>query len=328
MAGLGFVAFAGNRFLLGGAVILRDSSDTPNAALLSQLTITWLDRRKQAIYGRLRAWGSLGWAVTTFVSGRIIAIGGYPLLFILYGVINLALIPLSGVLPQRTANRQEYEALLPPRSWAFYLLMASLFLFAVGNHAYANFSFIYFRQNLGASNELIGIISSVAALSEIPSMVLIDRLLRRTNTRTTLAIGMLGQATLWIGFSLLTGSTFLIPLMIFRGTFFTFFSVSVTLLVSRISHPANAATNQGIAQVTVPGLAVILAGTFNGWLFENAGPITLFRFAALMAVSGATLLLVARQRIAAQDHQMQKLRQELVDSIPLPAAEKEDMSIA
>ncbi|NJM32884.1 MAG: hypothetical protein HC848_08570 [Limnobacter sp.] len=44
-------------------------------------------QRKQAIYGRLRSWGSFGWAVTTLISGRIVTIGGYPLLFVLTGLI-------------------------------------------------------------------------------------------------------------------------------------------------------------------------------------------------------------------------------------------------
>jgi len=309
VASFGLVAFAANPLLLRGAYIVRDSSDSPGASLLSQLTITWLDQRKQAIYGRLRGWGSFGWAVTTFVSGRIAAIGGYPLLFMLAGIINL-LLPLVTVLPERTAERHTRATVHAPRSLAFYLLMASFFLFAFGNNAIAAFSFIFFRQNLGATDDIIGIVSSVAALSEIPSMIFIDWLLRRTNIRTTLALGMLGQALLWVGYTLLVGPTFLIPLMAFRGTFFTFFNVSATLLVSRISHPANAATNQAIAQVTVPSLAVLVAGALNGWMFDNLGPYVLFNVAALMAVLAVVLLLAARQQIAAQDDRMQALRQE------------------
>src|SRR5579859_2662596 len=47
---LGIVIFAGNALPLSGMTLLRDSSDIPSAALLSQLTITWLDK-KQNIYG-------------------------------------------------------------------------------------------------------------------------------------------------------------------------------------------------------------------------------------------------------------------------------------
>jgi PPP family 3-phenylpropionic acid transporter len=321
VASVGMVAAAGNPLLLRGSIILRDSSDSPSASLLSQLTITWLDKRKSSIYGRLRGWGSFGWAVTTLISGRIVTIGGYPLLFVLTAIVNLLLLPLVKVLPERTVERNAPQQGSTTRSVAFYILMVSLFLFAFGNNAISAFSFIFFKQNLGASNDLIGIVSSVAALSEIPSMIFIDWLLRHTNIRTTLALGMLGQAVLWVGYTLLTGPTFLIPLMVFRGTFYTFFNVSATLLVSRISHPTNAATNQAIAQVTVPSLAVLVAGWINGWMFDNLGPHILFDVAALMAILAAVLLLLARRKIAAQESQMYVLREEIVESIPLTSAE-------
>ena len=310
LASFGLVAGAGNPLLLNGAYVLRDSSDGPGASLLSQLTITWLDQRKKTIYGRLRAWGSLGWAVTTFVSGRIATIGGYPLLFMLTGAINLLLLPLVKVLPPRTAERHDRAAERMARPLAFYILMASLFLFAFGNNAIMAFSNIFFKQTLGASNDLIGIVSSISALSEIPSMMFIDWLLRRVNMRTTLAIGMLGQAVLWVLYTLLVGPNFLIVLVAFRGTFFTFFNVSATLLVSRISYPSNAATNQAIAQVTVPSLAFLVAGSINGWMFDNVGPETLFKVAALMASLAVMLLIAARHTIAAQDQRMQIVRQE------------------
>jgi MFS transporter, PPP family, 3-phenylpropionic acid transporter len=309
LASFGLVGTVDSPLLLSGAYVLRGTSDGPGASLLSQLTLTWLDQRKRAIYGRIRGWGSFGWAVTTLISGRIVAFGGYPLLFILTGIINLLLLPLVKVLPERTAERYEQPQGTTSRSKALYILLASFFLFAFGNNAISDFSFIFFRQNLGASNDLIGLISSVAALSEIPSMIFIDWLLRRTNLRTTLAIGMVGQALLWIGYTLLAGPNLLIVLMAIRGTFYTFFNVSATLLVSRISHPTNAATNQALAQVTVPALAIVLAGTINGWLFDNVGPQVLFQISAMMAMLSVVLLLAARNIIAAQDEQMQALRE-------------------
>jgi PPP family 3-phenylpropionic acid transporter len=298
-AALGLVASASKPWLVA-MIVLRDSSDSPGASLLSQLTITRLNEFERPIYGRLRAWGSLGWAVTTLISGRIFAAGGYPLLFILSSVCNLLVIPLAKVLPQHTSEQIEHTK-PAPRQPAFYLLMVSNFLFCVGMSAVVAFSFIYFRQALGANNELIGIVSSVAALSEIPAMVLIDALLRRTNIRTTLVIGILGQALLWLSYTLLTGATVLVPLMIVRGTFYTFQSVSLTLLVARISHPTNAATNQAIAQVTIPGLAVLLTGGMSGWIFEHLGGQVLFQWAALVATVGAVVLIAAKRAVMSNE---------------------------
>ncbi len=298
-----------NQFFLGGSVILRDLSDTPAASLLSQLTITHLDREKRSIYGRLRAWGSFGWAVTTFISGRIIAAGGYPLLFVIAALCNLAVLPFARVLPERTTVHKKYTGPMPPRTLPFYIILGSFFLLFVGSNAIAAFSFIYFRQELGASNEMIGFISSVAALSEIPAMILMDRLLRRFDIRTTLVIGIFGLGALWFAFTLMVGPALLIPLMAVRGTFFTLHNVSSTLLVARISHPANVATNQALAQVTIPGLALLLTGSISGWLFDTAGPRVLFQIAALMALTAAGVLLLFRRQLGAEITRVQTLQE-------------------
>ncbi len=297
----GLVAFGSIPGLLGGMIVFRDLADGPGAAMLSQLTITWLAQRGRQIYGRLRAWGSLGWAVATMLSGTIFAIGGYPLLFTLSAIANLAALPFARVLPPRTSEpRIHTNSTESQRPRGFYILLASMFLFSVGSTAFNAFSYIYFKQDLGASNQLIGVISSLAALSEIPAMLLMDRLLRRIDIRITLAIGLMGLGVLWFSVSLLTSTTLLIPLMLLRGTFYTLQIVSLTLLVSRISQPSSVATNQALAQVTVPGLAILLTGAVSGWLFDHTGARGLFQLATLMTVGSIVLLFVGKKQLTGQ----------------------------
>jgi MFS transporter, PPP family, 3-phenylpropionic acid transporter len=300
---LGLVVFAANPLLLGGMILLRDLTDMAGAVLLSQLTITWLERQQRQIFGKLRAWGSLGWGVATMISGRMIAIGGYPLLFILSAVFNVAVLPVVKVLPTRTNELHERAPTHPARPLGLSILLASMFLFYAGSLAYFAFAFIYFKQDLGASNEMLGILSSVAALSEIPAMVLIDRLLRRADIRATLVVGMLGQGALFFAFSRLTGPALLIPLMLVRGTFYALHLVSLTLLVARISQPASVATNQALAQVTIPSLAVLLTGSLSGWLFDHVGGRVLLELAALMAVLSVILLVAARRQLTGREEQ-------------------------
>jgi MFS family permease len=141
-------------------------------------------------------------------------------------------------------------------------------------------------------------------------MLLMDRLMRRVNMHTTLTIGAMGQGILWICYTMLTGPSLLIPLMIIRGTFYTFYNVSGTLLVSRMSHPSNVATNQALAQVTVPGIAILLTVFGSGWLYDNAGPEFLFHIAALAGILAAILVLIARRQLTAEVDRMQTLREE------------------
>jgi PPP family 3-phenylpropionic acid transporter len=303
-ATFGMVIAAVSKWTLAGTVVLRDSLDSPGASLLSQLTITRLKQQGRDIYGQLRAWGSLGWGVTTMFSGLLIGAGGYALLFITAASLSLLSLPFSRSLPSRTtddnSDEKAQDTPTPPlkRQPGFYILMISWFFFYVGMSAVGGFMFVYFQHDLGANNTMIGILASVAALAEIPSMLLIDRMLRRVNIRLTLIIGMLGMAGLWVLFTLLNGTALLIPLMMVRGTFYTFQNVGSTLLVSRISHPANAATNQAISQVTVPALALLVTGPIAGWIFDHLGGPALFRTVALVTVLGVILLVAARRELA------------------------------
>lgn len=295
----GLVAYTG-KLWLGGAMLLRNASDRPTDPLLSQLTITWLAQQKRDIYGKLRGWGSLGWGVVTMFSGRIFALGGYPLLFGLAALLNLVSLGFIRILPHQTSEQEDRDQGTVPRKRGFYLLLVSLFLFFASMTGTYTFMFIYFRDTLGASEDMIGILVSVAALSEIPSMMVIDALLRRVQVLTTLIIGIMGMIGLWIAFAFLTSSTLLIPLMIIRGTFYTFQAVSIALLVSRISHPVNAATNQSLAVVTVPGLAVLLVGPISGWTFDHLGAQTLFLSASVIGVLAVLVLVASRRYLTVQ----------------------------
>jgi hypothetical protein len=102
---IGLIASA-DKVVICSAVLLRSVVDPPVVALLSQLTITWLNSVGRSIYGRMRGWGSLGWGVTTLLSGRLYAGGGYSLLFTLAALINLLMLPFV-VSPHRTTETHQ-----------------------------------------------------------------------------------------------------------------------------------------------------------------------------------------------------------------------------
>lgn len=296
---LGLIAST-SKIWLGSVVILRDSFDSPSAALLSQLTITKLQTLNRDIYGRMRAFGSFGWAVTSMLSGTIIGIGGYALLFATSAMISMIALPFVSFLPISTNEQatQKVESIGEvKRPLGFRILLTSWFLFYVGMTALSTFMFVFFKHELGATDGLIGILASVAALSEIPSMIMIDRMLRRVTYRSTVIVGILGMAGTWILVSVLQDTTLLIPLMIIRGTFYTFQTVGITLLVSRISHTNNAATNQALMQVTIPALAILLTGPLSGWIYDVLGGRILFQVVALISVLAVALLIVARHQL-------------------------------
>ena len=114
---------------LGADNVLRESANTPSVSLLSQLTVTRLEELRRPIYGRIRAWGSFGWSVTTLISGAILGLGGYTLLFVLGGLLNLAMLPLVKSLPERTSEKHNQPVVTSSkRPTVFYLLLLSIAL--------------------------------------------------------------------------------------------------------------------------------------------------------------------------------------------------------
>lgn len=298
---------------LGADNVLRESANTPSVSLLSQLTVTRLEELRRPIYGRIRAWGSFGWSVTTLISGAILGLGGYTLLFVLGGLLNLAMLPLVKSLPERTSEKHNQPVVTSTkRPTVFYLLLLSIALYQISMNASVTFGNIYYKRDLGATDILIGVIASMSALFEIPAMVFYDRFLKYANIRTLMMIGMLGMSAVMVGLSLLSSATPVLVLMLVRGTFYTLQSISMVLLISQISDRSNAATNQALAQVTAPGLAVLLTGPITGWIFDNLGPRVLLQVVGLLGFLAVILLFAVRPHLAARQEHMQALKTQAV----------------
>lgn len=295
------IVAGGPKLWLGSAVVVRDTMDGPSASILSQLTITRLSQLKRDIYGQIRSWGSLGWAVTTLISGAIFSLGGYALLFAASVVLNILAIPFGNSMPERTVEKDtliDENAAPVKRQPAFYVLMGSTFIFFIGMGMSMGFANVYFQQELGADNTLIGIVTAISALAEVPVMILMDRLLHRFNIRHTLIFGFLGTAIYWFVSALLVDTTYLLPLVVSRAFFYTPQTIALTLLVDRISHPSNAATNQSIAQVTIPATAQLVSGVFAGWVFDNLGGRVLFQMAGVVGLVAVVILFWGRGLLA------------------------------
>lgn len=288
-----------DKLWISSMYIARDTVDTPGAALMAQLTITGYREQGASMYGKMRALGSLGWALATIISGTLIATGGYALLMILSGILNFLVLPFTRSFPTRTASTNSRLDKPPKRLPVFWLIMASNFMFYVGMNSMGLFMFIYFKDYLGADDGMVGLLAALLGLFEIPWMIWIRHLYSRMSTRTALMIGIAGQAVFTVCVALLFDTTLLFPLAAARGVFYALQNISQTVIVNEISHPANVATNQAITWVTMPALASILFNPLAGWLYEAGQGRLLFALAALVMLIGSLLLVYGRDMIAA-----------------------------
>jgi len=290
--------------------LARDTTDVPGAALMSQLSITGYKERGSSMYGKLRAMGSLGWGIATITAGWLISIGGYGLLMILSGALNLLMLPLLKVFPARTTDKTSRAEKPPKRHKAFWLLMASNLCFYIGMNALIVFMWAYFKDYLGADDTMVGWLAALLGLSEIPWMMLMNRIYKRVPVRVALMIGIAGQAVFFLALSQMVDSSTMLIWALIRGFFYAFQNISLTLMVNQISHPVNVATNQAIAWVTVPGIAAVLMGPISGWMYDHGHVRVLFMISAGMALIGALLLAIGRDWFKQAEEQRKRIEAE------------------
>jgi PPP family 3-phenylpropionic acid transporter len=274
--------------VLGLALLLVQVTTGPANTLGMQLTMTKLQQQGRASFGRIKSFSALGFGAASLVAGWFFSLGGYTLIFGAGGLLAGLSAQLASILPARTVN-QARPAKLEPRRTGFYVLVVTQFFCMMGLRAGFDFLFVHFNQDLHIPMNQIGLWAALLAGIETPFFVLLDQLLKRFDARLLLVVGGVGMGFVLIGFGLVPDTGWLLVMMVMRGFFWPLYFLPIFIVVSQASNPHNAATNQAIIQVTVPGVAALLTGSLAGWVFDNLGATALYTAAGTVCFIGASI---------------------------------------
>ena len=287
---------------LGIGMLLFQAAISPAMVLGMQLTISKLQHEGSATIGRTRSFAAIGFGAANLLSGGAIALGGYPAVFGVGGLLALMTIGMSNVFPRQTMSAQQTEELANadpvPRNRGLYVLAAGHFFTAMGFQSAFAFQFIYFGDDLGVPLAYLGFMSAWMVALEVPSFRAIDPLLLRLGARKLYILGASGMAAFFVTLGIIPNAYWLVPILAIRGIFWPMLHVAVFVVASQMSDPRNVATNQALIQVTLPGLATLLTGSAAGWIFEHQGSFTFFAAVAAAALVGAGIALAGYQRMA------------------------------
>lgn len=293
----GLLAASSQTVALGIAMILIEGTMRPSMTLGLQLVITRMSQESRQIVGRVRSFSSLGFGLASVLANQLFTLGGYFALFTAAAIGYGSSLLLSGSLPSATTqSRTRQPARRVTRTRAFYFLMASMFFIMMAQRIGYAFWFVHFQQNLGVSTAEMATIAALMALMEIPFFVLLDRVLLSVNLYVTFWGSGIGMALLWLAVALLPDKGWIYPLMVFRAGLYATFHLTTFLVIARVSQPENVATNQALAQSTIPSLATLLTASISGWIYEFLGATPLF-----VAVSAVGLLGMAISILALRD---------------------------
>jgi MFS transporter, PPP family, 3-phenylpropionic acid transporter len=249
-------------------------------------------------YGSIRLWGSLGWAVLGLIggllierSGMFVAFAGCAAMFFVAAVLinRIVVLPLSpddGATPTvETPARVPVRSLLRERSLVG--LAIALTILGLTGRGAVQFEAIYLDQ-LGASEFLVGLASAISAMTELPAMLLADRLLRRFSAGAVYCMGIVAHI-IHAGAILLAPSVLTILLMrVAEGTSYGIFTVALVIYVSRRAPQQQVTVLLALYTVTLGGLVSLVANPLGGLVFDAVGAYWLYS----IALAGDILALV------------------------------------
>jgi PPP family 3-phenylpropionic acid transporter len=253
---------------------------SPIPPLLDNINLSLLGGRHEQ-YGRQRIYASLGYIVTTWGFGFILQRIGLSYLFISCALFMLLMCLALTWLPNRPVTwtqslRHGLTALIRQPDWIFF--SASVFLLWIASSGMYNFLGIYLKS-LGGSDSLVGMSSSLGAITEAPIMFFSAFLVGKFGSKRLLYAGFFLYAVRMLLYSLMPSPIWALPIALMHGSSFGFFWIASVTHVNSLAPDHLKATSQGLFWTTM-NLANLVGSPISGVLYDRIGPSALFKLFA------------------------------------------------
>ncbi len=278
-----------NVWLLAAIILLFGAFWAAVLPLTDALSVS-VSENESADYGRLRAWGSIGFIITS-LAGGIWLVGP-----------NIAVFPLALTLLMLIlafAARGFPKLTLPPEttggsntfSRPFYLLLIIALMMQASHGAYYGFFSLYLAD-AGYSGWQVGAYWGIGVIAEITLMWRWSRPLQQASPATVFTACLLLAALRWLGTGLTTNPWLLIILQLLHAASFAAFHVAAIAWVKRLAPAHRHSTAQGLYSAAGFGLGSTI-GIMAGGLIVNAmGYSIAFYACAVTAMLAAPLAML------------------------------------
>jgi PPP family 3-phenylpropionic acid transporter len=259
----------------------------------------------RAGYGRIRAWGSISFVVSTALVGFLIGRAGTQALFAAWipALLVTALIALGLPRSRRASATGSIwsgasRVVRAPGLGAF---LAAAFVMWAATAAISSFLSVRL-YDLGAGAEAAGAAWVVGSVVEIPIMFAFPRLSARFGSHRLLVVGAASFAARGILYAVAGTPEVLVAGAVLEGMGYGLFFVASVGYVAELAPPRRIATAQGVLSAVTFGLASITGASVGGVIASVLTIPGLFAVAAVVgvaAVLGVILALRAAPRHAA-----------------------------
>ena len=255
-------------------------------------------------YSVIRMGGTIGFSLTIVFAGKLAGDTAADMhrSFLVAAGVFLIMLLLTRFLPrpERYVARSKpasFRILLGNRKLLAFLLF--LFCYQFGSSFLFGFLSVHIR-NLGLSNTMVGVAWLISALSEIPVLLLVDRVLKKHSPpRLLLVAGLMLAVRLFLTSSA-TGFVGIAVAQCFHGlSMMTSFYAGMQFINREIPEELKA-SGVGLLTLIQAGLAPILSSLTGGWLADQLSIPVVLRFNMVFVLActlGGFILYTFRGRI-------------------------------
>ncbi|MBN1286112.1 MAG: MFS transporter [Anaerolineae bacterium] len=282
--------------VLGAAVMLVAFFFSPVISIADSL-ISRMATRYQLDFGKVRMWGSIGFASMVVVCGWLWEQVGLRWMFVLAALLFILIFVMAGQLeegpPADRQRRQSFKELL--RDPGLAAILATSFLAGAGNQIYFTFGSVYINT-LGSGLFFIGVISALSASLEVPAMRYSSAAVERFGGPKTLLIAYILLGVSLLCYGLTSNLPVLLVASLVRGIGSGLFVVSTVRLIDSRVPQEWSSTAQSMMYAASMGLAPLLASPVAGWVYDTLGSVTLFIGGSVLVGLAGIAITVAAAR--------------------------------
>ena len=260
--------------------------------------------RNELDFSKIRMGGTIGYAITVIFAGKIVknnpSIGflmgsvAYVILFLL--ISRFPKEDKAGISPSKpnhvSGRPKERQSLLHIfESKEIYFILAFAFINQVGLSFNYSFLGVYMLE-MGMTESSMGLINCIAALSELPVLLLINYIIKRFSP---MKISLIACFLLSVRILTVTGGSlpFVIMSAVLHGMTYMTVYFSCAVYISKNVKRENQSKGQSILTIIQAGLASITGNIVGGLLVDKLGLKTSYLIMAttVITVAGSIALL-------------------------------------
>ncbi len=227
-------------------------------------------------YGKLRFWGSLGWALASVIGGYLFILVPLDYMFPLSAAFFIsAILFLKVPLKRKVIYKSHIQPLSPRFILKNKLLLVFIIILTVYGIACAPiYSFInlYFTE-LQASNKIIGYAYAIQAFSELPFFIIGEKLMQKLGSKRIILISMVVMVIRMLLYGIFPSVGLGLALSVLQGITLSFLLVGLVEYIHRLLPEGQYALTQSIIWGIYFGIGQTIGNLVIGYLKDLTGMV-------------------------------------------------------